>query len=81
LIAGNLWDRTPNSGSLGIEELKDFTAECDFVTKSLNMFDVLLNGALEKSAGSTEPWHDICQKPMIYPPPDGHPLSKVEQEP
>ena len=80
LIAGNLWDRTPNSGSLGIEELKDFTAECDFVTKSLNMFDVLLNGALEKSAVSTEPWHDICQKPMIYPPPDGHPLSKVEQE-
>jgi len=49
------------------------------------MFDVLLNGALEKSAVSTEPWHDICQKPMIYPPPDGHQAadksSKVEQEP
>jgi hypothetical protein len=80
LIAGNLWDRTPNSVSLGIDELNGFVAECDFVTRSLSMFDVLLNGALQKSTGSSQPWHDICQKPMTYPPPDGHPLSKVERE-
>ena len=50
------------------------------VSRSLNMFDVLLIGAMEKSVGSTEPWHDICRKPMTYPPPDSHPLSTAERE-
>ena len=80
LIAGNYWDRTANSRSLGIEELNAFVYECDFVSRSLNMFDVLLIGAMEKSVGSTEPWHDICRKPMTYPPPDSHPLSTAERE-
>jgi hypothetical protein len=80
LIAGNYWDRTANSRSLCIEDLNAFASECDFVTQSLNMFHMLLNGALQKSAGSTQPWHDICRKPMTYPPPDCHPLSKVERE-
>jgi len=50
------------------------------VSRSLNMFDVLLIGTMEKSVGSTEPWHDICRKPMTYPPPDSHPLSTAERE-
>ena len=80
LIGGNYGDRTSNSRSLDIEELNAFVSECDFVSRSLNMFGVLLNGALERSAGSTQPWHDICRKPMTYPPLDCHPLSKVERE-
>jgi hypothetical protein len=77
LIGGNYWDRGTNSRSLGIEELNAFASECDFVSRSLNMFDVLLNGALEKSCGS-QPWDNICREPMTYPPPDSHPFSSVE---
>jgi hypothetical protein len=63
---------------LGIEELKAFASECDFVTRSLNMFLLLLTGALKRN-GSEQPWYDLCRKPMTYPPPDKHPLSKAER--
>jgi len=80
LIPPNYWDRRIDSPSLGIEELNAFVAECDFVSRSLNMLVVLLNGSLEKSGGSNQPWDEICREPMTYPPPDSHPFSSVERE-
>jgi hypothetical protein len=79
LIPPNYWDRSAETPRLGIGELNAFTQECDFISRSLDMFLLLLTGALQRS-GSEQPWHDICRQPLTYPPPNNHPLSRSETE-
>lgn len=77
LIAPNYWDRTSASRSLGVDELRSFSLECDFITRSLNMFLLLLMGRL---SDPSSPWHELCRQPVTYPPPDDHPLSRAARE-
>lgn len=72
----NFWAWTPEVQEIGPDELREFTAQADFVTRSLNMFDMFASGLLDKnSPEAARTWREIFQQPCTYPPPDTHPLS------
>ena len=76
----NFWNRTENTPSMTIEQLSGFAEKADFVHRSLNMFFAVtvLKGL---PAEQLQPWLDIFHQPVVYPPPDIHPLSSKEQRP
>jgi hypothetical protein len=74
LIPPNVWGFKDDQRSLSIQDLEQFSQKASFVSRSLNMFNLIVGGqwpaGLEQS-----PWPDIFQQPCTYPPSDTHPLS------
>jgi hypothetical protein len=71
LIAPNYWDRNENSLAITIDDMFDFIARCDFYSRLLSIFTLTIGGQIPWQP----PWRDIFQQPVVYPPPDSHPLS------
>ncbi|NJM33469.1 MAG: hypothetical protein HC850_00855 [Rhodomicrobium sp.] len=72
----NAWAFRSEIQSITVEDMCEFCAKAAFASRSITMFMLLLNGDLEKIPDAKQTWHDICQQPCIYPPPDTHPLSQ-----
>jgi len=58
---------------IGSAELVDFIRKCDFISRLCNMFSLHLDAG--HPGVPHAPWPDIFQQPVVYPPPDTHPLS------
>lgn len=68
------WYSNGDISQITAEEIDTFMAECDFVSRLLSMFDAFLSGALRKDKAAYSVWLEIFQQPVVYPPPDTHPL-------
>jgi hypothetical protein len=71
----NFWDRNPDTPEIDEPILSAFVAKADFVSRALNM----LNALIEDTGFLTNveiPWPQIFCQPIVYPPPDTHPLSR-----
>jgi hypothetical protein len=73
LSVPNFWAYTATSPSKSAHDINQFSFRCDYVTRSLNMFTVHLQGDV-LPAESASTWREIFQQPAVYPPPDNHPL-------
>ena len=73
LIPPNFWIMTDSTPYYTGAKLLEFEAKCDFLSRSLMMFYLLLRTDLPSA--NRETWHEICQRELTYPPPDTHPLS------
>ena len=60
------------STAISENELTDFIQRCDFAHRLINMFDLVLYHPTIHT--EREPWLKIFEQPIIYPPPDTHPL-------
>lgn len=66
--------------SITTDDMAEFTAKASFTARAINMFSVFARGALDDHPDLRQTWHDICQRPCIYPPPADHPLSLTPPE-
>ena len=71
LMPPNFWANA-NRRSISASDLNIFTDKCDFISRLLNIFNLALGGGLDAERG--KPWFEIFQQPVVYPPPDTHPL-------
>jgi len=76
LVKPNFWTLTSDSPSITEDDLNAFASKADFVARSINMFSLVASGAYPEQAGELSTWHGIFQQPCIYPPPEGHPLTR-----
>ncbi len=79
LVPPNFWTFNSLTPQKTPEHLRAFSAKADFMSRLLNMFHALITGML-KGADAEQPWLDICQQEVVYPPPDNHPLSRTGRE-
>ena len=80
LTPPDFWNRSENTPSLIAEQLVEFCTKADFVYRSLNMF-FAMTAIKELSDEQRQPWLDIFPQPVVYPPPDTHPLSPKQTIP
>jgi len=73
LIPPNFWIMTESTPYYTAAKLLEFEAKCDFLSRSMNMFYLLLR--IDFPLDSRKAWHEICLQELTYPPPDTHPLS------
>ncbi len=76
LVPPNLYEimtTLPQAWDAG--RLEDFTHQCDYYTRLLNVFESAEFGN-HLPPGIRQSWREICQQPPAYPPPDSHPLSR-----
>jgi hypothetical protein len=69
------WMFDPNAPSKTTDDLITFSHKCWFYARLCNMFYVIEKGTMinfPKSERQT--WIDIFQQPIVYPPPEAHPL-------
>ena len=72
LAPPDFWDRMSDpTATLTLDGLGEFIAKCDFFSRLISVFFVVLRGDTNIPAA----WPGIFQQPLIYPPPDTHPLS------
>jgi hypothetical protein len=74
LIPPNVWGFKDDQRSLSIQDLEEFSRKASFVSRSLNMFNLIAGGQWPADVEQS-PWPDIFQQPCTYPPSDSHPLS------
>jgi hypothetical protein len=64
--------------SLGVNDLEEFIAKCDFITGLCMLFLMLIQPDmatyLHDDSDHAKAFRDIFQRPIVYPPPDTHPL-------
>jgi len=80
LIPPNHWDRdwgNPGAPEITVEHLYEFILKCDFYSRMFNIFTWTLSGQREVDPT----WQQIFQQPVIYPPPNSHPLYRKPQVP
>jgi hypothetical protein len=76
LTPPNIYDRRDGVTDLTIDDINQFAAKAKFYGQVLGMFHVfLLNPENVKPA-----WRDIFHQPVVYPPPDTHPLVQIAKE-
>lgn len=76
LVSPNYWDRTEDSEKIYLDDLYDFILKCFFYFRLIQHFNWLISGSPKKIHPA---WPEICQQPIIYPPPDTHPLYRKWQ--
>lgn len=75
LIAPNVLDWRPGHPRIDLDRLNAFMEQCAFFSQLLAKFWSLLHGQKLPDA-----WRDIFQQPVVYPPPESHPLYKKPLE-
>jgi hypothetical protein len=72
----------PNAKKWGTSDLVDFMHKCDFYSRLCNMFNVTTGNITNVPIPEAEkkPWLDIFAQPIVYPPPEDHPLFSKPQE-
>ena len=63
-----------SSAKLSELDLTEFIKKCDFVSRLITMFMLVVSGQMP-AAEIQGIWHDIFQQQVVYPSPDSHPLS------
>jgi len=71
LIGQNQAENTETAEELFLDDLYAFILKCDFFYHIINHFFWVVSGSPKKIDPS---WPQICQQPIIYPPPQTHPL-------
>lgn len=79
LMPPNYWGHNPNTPAISADDLKEFIARCDVVSRANNILFMHLNGSVPQVPPS--PWLEIFQRPLDYPLPDGHPLCRTDTAP
>lgn len=73
------WHNTPReerAQKLTTTNLKEFTAKCEFVARSIHNFrKFTTTEAIPIDLAERDTWLRIFQQPVSYPPSDSHPLS------
>lgn len=81
LCPPNYYARTADTKCIQVSDLKNFSKETDFLSRSLNMYCFSYGPKWAAHNRELGPWLDIFQQPMIYPPPASHPLAQTLLEP
>jgi hypothetical protein len=77
LVPPNFWSTTPETPSILVGHLLEFSKKADFVQRSISMFCVMATSIVpDISADERAPWLRIFEQPCSYPPPDTHPLAQ-----
>lgn len=76
LVPQNYW--RSRDDFLRLCDLVEFNNKCDVISRMLNIFTVFQMGHMPPSGAGA--WHDIFQRPLLYPLPDTHPLSPNYEE-
>lgn len=79
LIPHVYWDMTEASPHHNPTTLTAFKDECDFLSRSVNMFVMATLGSHQFAARET--WLQIFREEVAYPPPHNHPLCRTPKEP
>ena len=79
LMPPNYWGHDENTPALGLPEITEFIQKCDVTSRSMNTLWAHLSGAHSRDDDPT--WLEIFQKPLDYPLPDDHPLSRNHKAP
>jgi hypothetical protein len=79
LMPPNFWSFNQRTPVHNAKTLTEFSDECDVVSRGLNMFGAFLAGQLP--AEIEQLWREIFQQPLVYPLPEGHPLSRNYTKP
>jgi len=81
------WNLRPPAGWLlgspaviSDKEMVEFIQQCEFISRLTNMFGMIIVQG-KGSEDSRAPWLKIFQQPIVYPPPEGHPLYPRPKEP
>ena len=61
------------------DDLKNFIHKCEFLSRLGSHFHTWI--AHPEHRGEHQSWRDIFVQPVIYPPPNNHPLFQILQEP
>jgi hypothetical protein len=75
LIPANVFGLNPANKRWDPARLGEFSVECDFHVRLINMFWGLVFEQNAAPDATPPPWHDIFQQALVYPPPNSHPLS------
>lgn len=76
LVGANYWDKTENSEKIYLNDLYNFILKCEFFYHLIQHFLWIISGSPKKIHAS---WPEICQQPIVYPPPKAHPLFRKWQ--
>ena len=81
------WSLRPPAGwmngspaSLNEKEMIEFIQQCEFISRLINMFSMIMIREVLPPA-ERQPWLEIFRQPILYPPPEGHPLSPNPKAP
>jgi hypothetical protein len=68
----NIKDQPP----IDISQIEAFVKECDFYHRLINMFYTSLTPTIDSvwDEATRQSWREIFQQPIVYPPPNNHPL-------
>jgi hypothetical protein len=66
----DFWNRD-SATELGIADLQEFSDKCNFINRSLAMFNVVV---FNQGGTGHGPWFEIFRQQAVYPPPSTHPL-------
>jgi len=74
------WYSSSGISTMSVSAIDEFSAECGFVGRLLNVFHSHLLGKLKVDDPDDKPWHGVFKEPIAYPPPEAHPLYPFWQE-
>lgn len=65
------------------QEIEAFIAKCNFIYRHCNMFHLFLQPSVFSTWPSEQQqtWRDIFRQPIVYPPPNSHPLFQKPKAP
>lgn len=72
LVPPNVWGFIHDQRTLTVEDLKEFSARANFVSRAINVATLAL---FDPRFPAPEAWHQILRQPCVYPPAEGHPLT------
>jgi len=80
------WDFNENSPYYTREHIGHFISRCHFLCRVCYMFAMLMIPAPTSAHSDIHQdderaWRDIFQQPIVYPPPDSHPIFRTLREP
>ncbi len=61
----NFWVWQPTTRTHDAESLAEFSIKCDYVSRAVNIFTWVLRGEPDLP----EELHELCRRPLTYPPP------------
>jgi hypothetical protein len=61
--------------------MNQFITECNFISQTIGAFNIITLQGFDLPLVEQDPWQkswlEIFQAPIVYPPPEGHPLSRT----
>jgi hypothetical protein len=80
IVPNNIFAHDGNTPKRTEIDLAEFCRECNFLSRTLNMFSLLISEKLGVDHPERKTWLDIFHSPITYPPQPTHPLHRIVQE-